>query len=128
MAYTKYQVNVPDITDSGQDVIDDARENLEALRDAVVAGIFPDWDMSVTAGTGSASEPQRIEWRKDGTGVLAIRAEITWGTSGGSDGNPTSVEYEFTGNRTASSPTWETMGTVSYTYDSDGNVTASSWA
>lgn len=127
MVYTPYVNNKPDIADAGQDVIDDSRENLEALRDAIMMGKIFDWDMTVTAGGGSASEPDEIAWRYQGTGDLEVRATITWGTAGGSDGNPVTIVYAFTGNRTAGTPTYDTIGTLTNTYDVNGEITSNSW-
>ena len=129
MPYTHYTDSKPAITDSGQDVVDDTRENLEALRDAVIAGRIPKWNMTVTNGSGgTALEPKNLEWRKGSSGNLALRATITWGTSGGSNGNPTTIVYHATGNRSNASPTWDSIGTLTMTYDTSGNARTGVWS
>ena len=128
MAYLPFVDNKPIVTDAGQDVVDDTRENLEALRDAVIMGTMPDWKMDVTIGTGTASEPQFIAWRNgNGSGDLEVRAEITWGTSGGPDGNPVTIDYDFTGDRTQGTPTYVQINIKSISYDGNGNVESEVW-
>lgn len=123
MAYTSFVDNKPDITDAGQDVIDDTRENIMALRDAIASGRLEDWDMTTSGGT--AEEPGVLQWRDgQGSGTDRVRATITWGTSGGADGNPTVIVYAFSINGS----TWDTIGTLTITYDANGNVTASAWS
>jgi len=129
MPYVPFVDNKPDIADAGQDVIDDIRENLEALRDSIAMGVMPNWDMDVTNGSGTAEEPQFIAWRNnDGAGDLEVRAEITWGTSGGSDGNPVTIDYDFTGDRTMGTPTYFQIAIRTISYDGNGNVTKEDWS
>ena len=117
----------PDISDSGQTVITETRENLEALRDGIMSGVMPNWDVTISPNGGTQAEPRRIEWRKDGNGVLALRASITWGTSGGADGNPTSISWQFTGNRTSGTPTWDALGTCTLSYNAGGDLVSVTW-
>ena len=125
MAYVPFVDNKPVISDDGDDVIDDIRENLMAARDGIVMGKMLDWDMAVTIGGGSAAEPASIEWRDgQGAGTDRIRATITWGTSGGADGNPTSIIWAFSVNGSV----YDTIGTETITYDVDSNITADTWA
>jgi hypothetical protein len=58
MVYTKFTPDTPIITDTGAEVIDDTRNNLMALRDAIVAGALVDWWMTPSGGT--AEEPAQI--------------------------------------------------------------------
>lgn len=126
MVYTKFTPDTPVIADTGAEVIDDTRYNLMALRDAIVAGVLVDWDMSQVVGGGSAEEPDEI-WYSSNSTTEAIRLDITWGTSGGEDGNPTVVVYYYTADDTPTI-TWETIGTLTYTYNSNGTVTATTWS
>jgi len=120
MVYTSFTEGKPDIVDTGGDVIDTTRENLMALRDAIVMGMLVSWDLSASGGT--AKEPTTLLYSK---GTERIRATVTWGTSGGSDGGPTSILWEYSAD---SGSTYDVIGTLSATFDVDGNVTASSWS
>lgn len=123
MVYTKFTPDTPVITDTGAEVIDDTRFNLMALRDAIVAGALVDWDMTATGGPADGSEPTQIMYD---TGTEWIRATITWGTTGGEDGNPKTVVYAYsTDNFVASN---EAIGTWTGTYNSDGYLTSSVWS
>jgi len=123
MAYVSFDSTVPNAaTQDGTDVCDAIRDNQEALRDAVVLGAMEDWDLTVTAGTGSASEPQYLTYDK---GAERLRATLTWGTTGGEDGNVTQSVYAYSSN---SGSSYDTIGTLAVSYDSNGNVTATTWS
>lgn len=125
MAYIDFVKGKPVIADDGDEVLNYTRENLMALRDAIVMGVFVDWDMTVTAGTGTAAEPQYILWRSgQDAGTDRVRATITWGSAGGADGNPTVILYQFSVNGSV----WDTIGTLTISYDVDANVTATDWS
>lgn len=121
MAYIPYVSDTPDIADTGAEVIDDTRQNLMALRDAVVAGALLDWDCTVTVGGGTAEEPDEIIYKN---GVEWLRLDITWGTTGGEDGNPTVIVYAYSAN---SGGLYDTIGTLTHTYNANGTVTATAW-
>ena len=120
MVYVPFVSDKPDIVDTGAQVIDDSRQNLMALRDAVVAGNLVGWAMAATGGT--PAEPTQILYSK---GTERIRLTITWGTTGGEDGNPVTVVYAYDGDAGAS---YDTIGTWTGTYDVDGNLTAEAWS
>lgn len=120
MVYVKFTPDTPVITDTGAEVIDDTRQNLMALRDAVVAGAMVDWNMAASGGT--AAEPTQILYSK---GTERVRLTITWGTTGGEDGNPVTVVYAYSAN---SGGAYDTIGTWSGTYDANGNLTAETWS
>ena len=120
MVYTKFTPDTPIISDTGAEVIDDTRFNLMALRDAIVAGALVDWAMAASGGT--AEEPTQILYSK---GTERIRLTITWGTTGGEDGNPTQVVYAYD---EASGASYDTIGTWTGTYDGSGNLTAEAWS
>ena len=125
MAYIDFVDNKPVISDDGDDVINDTRQNLMAVRDGVVMGKFLDWNMTVTVGGGSAEEPDSIEWRDgQGSGTDRLRATITWGSAGGADGNPTVILWEFSVNGSV----YDTLGTETITYDANSNITGKTWA
>lgn len=120
MVYVKYTPDTPVIADTGAEVVDDTRNNLMALRDAIVAGALVDWAMAATGGT--AAEPTQILYSK---GTERVRLQVTWGTTGGEDGNPTQVIYSYDGDAGAS---YDTIGTWTGTYDVNGNLTAEAWS
>ncbi len=120
MAYTQFEDNKPVDTDTGPDVIDDARNNLMALRDMVVMGAMPGWNVSKSGGT--TSQPAIIYWKN---GSEWIKAALTWGSSGGADGNVTQAVYSYSSN---SGSTYDTIGTETITYETDGSFKSSSWS
>jgi hypothetical protein len=120
MVYVPFVSDTPDITDTGAVVINNTRENLMALRDAIVAGALVDWDMAATGGT--AEEPTQILYSK---GTERVRLTVTWGTTGGEDGNPKTIVYAYDGDGGAS---YDTIGTWTGTYDASGNLTAETWS
>lgn len=123
MVYVPFVSDKPDIVDTGAIVINNTRENLMALRDAVVAGVLADWDMAATGGT--AEEPTQILYSKNDN-TEAIRLTITWGTTGGEDGNPKTIVYAYSTDDFGASN--EAIGTWTGTYDSSGNLTAETWS
>ena len=59
MAYTPFVDSKPVATDTGTVFADTARENLMAMRDAVVMGMMKGWAYAQVEGTGTASIQQR---------------------------------------------------------------------
>lgn len=121
-AYTDFLSDKPVIADNGDIVINNTRDNLMALRDGSVAGVMPGWNFTRTVGGGSDEEPDEIIYKN---GVEWIRLVITWGTSGGDVGNPTVVVYSYSAN---SGTLYHPMGTLTYTYNSNGTLTDSVWS
>ena len=122
MAYTDFEENKPVASDTGLVVVDNIRNNLMAMRDAVVAGTMYGWDFSKIDGTGTADQPQYMLYTK---GVEIIRLTFTWGTTGGADGNPTQIVYEYSAN---SGTDYDAIGTLSFTYDTDSNLITQVWS
>lgn len=122
MAYSGFQATKPDGADTGPNVVDDANRNDKALRDAIVALMFDDFEFSISAGTGSTRRPQYMFW-KNGSGGSApwIRAEITWGSSGGEKYNPTGIVWSYSGDGGGA---YDTIATQALTFDSNGDLTA----
>ena len=52
MAYTHYVDTTPLLSQDGDDAVDSMRNNMLALRDAVIAGAMVKWDATVTIGYG----------------------------------------------------------------------------
>lgn len=123
MVYVPFVPDTPDITDTGAIVINNTRENLMALRDAVVAGALKGWNMAATGGT--AEEPTQILYSDNAT-TEAIKLTITWGTTGGEDGNPKTIVYAYSADDFGASN--EAIGTWTGTYGSGGNLTAETWS
>ena len=125
MVYVAFVSDKPVIADDGDVVINNTRENLMALRDAVVAGALKGWDMTLTVGGGSDEEPDEIRYSNNGN-TEAIKLDITWGTTGGEDGNATVIVYSYSTDDFSVSD--EAMGTLTNTYNSNGTLTASVWS
>ena len=124
MVYTKFTPDKPNIADNGATVIDNTRQNLMALRDAIVSGALVDWWMTPSGGT--AAEPTQIIYEKTRTGNReAVRLTITWGTSGGAEGSPTTIVYAYASDWNGTSTTlgWNTIGTATMTYDNTAGPT-----
>ena len=122
MAYTQYDIDKPDGTETGPQVVTSMRENMQALTDAIVSGMFYGWDFSQAAGTGTEEQPQYVYY-KNGTDWL--RGEYTWGTSGGGDGAVTQAVWSRSYD---SGSNYDTIGTVTYTFSSAGKVTATTYS
>ena len=122
MVYTKFTPDKPVIADTGAEVIDYTRDNLMALRDAIVAGALVNWDMAASGGT--AAEPAQLLYSNN-SNTEAIKLLITWGTTGGEDGNPTSIVYRYSSDDFSTVD--DIIGTWGGTYDANGNLTAETW-
>lgn len=120
MTYTAFDPSKPTTAQTRQAAIDSIRYNLLASRDAVITGAFAGWNYSVSGGT--ADQPGTT-FRKNGTEWL--RAVLSWGTSGGGNGNVTQAVYAYSLN---SGTAWDTIGTLAITYDGDGNITETTWS
>lgn len=126
MAYTQFTDNKPVDTDTGPNVVDDTRNNLMALRDMVVMGAMPGWDFSENHdSSGDPSQPDYLLWSKNDN-TEAIKAILTWGISGGEDGNVTMAVYHYSTDDFSSSD--EIIGTETITYYTDGSVKTMIWS
>lgn len=120
MAYTQFAKDKPVLADTGAVVVDSTRQNLMALRDAVLMGIAQGWTLAVSGGT--AEQPGVITYSN---GVERLRLTVTWGSSGGALGNPSTIVYAYSGN---SGTLYENIGTATMTYDASGNMTGIAWS
>lgn len=118
MAYVPFENGVPVSTDNGDTVVADIAKNLAALRDGLVIGGMPGWNYSKLNGTGTAAEPQYIYYANS---TMKIRGTLTW-----SDGNVTTVLWEFSTDSGSTYP--DTIGTETISYDIDSNVNTITWS
>lgn len=126
MTYAAADFSKPTTAQTRQAAIDDIRENLLALRDVLVAaGLLPGWDYSVSGGT--ADQPAVIYFKR---GTEWVRIDLTWGTSGGADGNVTKAAYYYSSN---SGGAWDAMADIAgeyvahLSYDASANLTTLTW-
>lgn len=130
MAYEYLQPTKPTTagspTPTRQASIDATRQNIVALRDILVAlGVVQGFDYSVSGGT--AEEPAELYFKK---GVEWIKVVLTWGTTGGEDGNVTKAAYYYSSNSGGAYDAMVDDGgeyVLTLTYDSNGNCTGTSW-
>ncbi len=117
MPYTAFDQTKPDAaTQNGTAFGTSTRSNLNAIRDAcIMGGGFPGWNMSKSGG--SASEPAQIIYAK---GTERVRASLTW-----AGGLVTQSVYAYSAN---SGGLYETIGTVTLTWDGSNNLTSTTWS
>ena len=122
MAYIPHDPATPVGTQTGPVALTSVRTNLNALRDAIIigGGGFAGFNYSVSGGT--ADEPAIIYFKKS---AEWIKAALTWGTTGGEDGNVTVAVYSYSSN---SGGAYDTIGTETIAYDANGNITATTWS
>lgn len=121
MAYTAFDGSKPDPTTQGITAYSQAiRDNEQALRDAVVAGAMAGWDMAQSGGT--AEQPASIFFTKS---AEIVKLELTWGSSGGENGNVTQIVLKYSSNGGGA---YDTIGTATFTYDSNAYCTAITWS
>lgn len=80
---------------------------------------------TVASGTISAatrSNPEIVLYTK---GTEIIKGELTWGTTGGSNGNVTAGVFYYSND---SGATWATIGTLTITWDSNGYFVTGIWS
>lgn len=127
MTYASLDVAKPDASSqNGTQFAMSTRDNLRALRDALVAtGIVQGFDYSTSGGT--AEQPATLYYKRSTEWMKVV---LTWGTSGGESGNVTKAAYYYSSD---SGSTYSNMAdaagkyVVTLTYDSNGNCTATTW-
>jgi hypothetical protein len=128
MTYTAYDPALPDAaTQNGTAFAGSTRANLQAMRDVIVAmGGMPGFNYSVSGGT--AEQPASLFYKR---GAEWIKVDLTWGTTGGADGNVTKAAYYYS---STSGGAYDGMvdGAGNYvqamSYDSNGNLTTTTWS
>lgn len=125
MAYNPFDNSKPVIGDDGNIVIDEVRENLMALRDAVVAGgaSLKDFDLAVSGGT--PEEPTTHIYTHKVDTNIKVKCVVVWGTAGGSLGSITSAALSLS---VDSGAVYDPIGTKTFTYDVNGNLTGATWS
>lgn len=116
----------PVTSDTRQASIDFIKNNGVALWSMLGgAGLAPGWAMAPSGGT--ADQPAVVTFSYL---TLRVRQTLTWGTSGGEAGNVVKVVYEWSDD---SGATYDALDDESgnyvqtITYDTAGNVTATTW-
>lgn len=136
MAYQVFDQTLPDpSTQNGLTAFDSTRENLAAVRDAIIStGFFPGWNAEMQNSNGSTppttpEQPDQVVYSK---GTERIKLAFTWGTVGGEAGNVTVVVASYSSN---SGGLYEPMGTTGYplgtltlSYDAAGNFLSQAWS
>lgn len=122
-SYTAFDATKPAGTQTGTQFATSANANDVALWYAVVGGgQVPSFVMSQTIGTGTAEQPQYWYWTDS---AQIVRATNTWGSSGGASGNLTQIVWDVSQDTGA---TYANVCTQAFTYDANGNLTATSGA
>lgn len=96
------------------------RDQQTFLRACIVSGTLAGYNGALSGGT--ATQPTQCLYSK---GVERVKAGCTWGTVGGAINNPEVIAYTYSSD---SGATWATIGTLTYTFDASGNVTAWAWS
>lgn len=127
MAYTILDNSNPAVSQAGTAAIPSALANDKALRDAILMGQMAGFAFSVSGGT--ASEPAIMYWKNATTSVW-LRATLTWGTTGGENGQLKTIVWDLSINAGSDYTTAPggNIGTETLSYDSSGNLTATTIA
>lgn len=121
MAYTHFSSTTPAASQDGVDVPASALANDKASRDAIIIGAVHGFLFSASGGT--AAEPAFWFWKN---GTTWLRAALTWGTTGGEDGNPTTIVWALSINSGSDYTTAPggAIDTQTFTWDGNGELTA----
>ena len=123
MAYEHYEDGYPAPNlQNGLSAFDSTRKNLDALRDSVVAGIMPGWNYAIGIGSGNTSQPSRMHYTK---GTESIKLELSWGRSGGAEGNVTQCTISYSPNPVTEA--YSVIGIMGIVYNSRGMAITATW-
>lgn len=151
MPYTQFDTGSPVASQTKQQVIDKTRENLMALRDAVIIGMAAGWSLSVfdgpaagvtftsvlttesatlptigsTASTAPANyaQPTLLYHRTTALNSAGERFMMRMGWN--ANGYPDKIRYYYTSNYVTTIPSF--IGRETITYDASNNVTGITW-
>ena len=116
-AYVDFDPAQPDQSvDAGVAFGGDLLNNLAALRDATISGLFKGYTYSQSGGT--AERPTDVRFTK---GAHIVRHTITWTDTGGGAYQATTVAIDRS---LDTGGTWDAIQTIVLTYDGSGNLTA----
>lgn len=126
MAYSPLDTARPVVTGTRTAEIDKTRRNIVALRDMIAAiGMAPGFDYSIASGT--AEQPTAVNFKRGSEWIVLW---LTWGTTGGADGNVTKIVFWYTANAGGS---YDGMAddagkfVLSLAYDAAGNLSTTTW-
>ena len=135
MPYIPFNNAKPDPTESIAQITTDVRTNFAAVRDwIVIACGLPGWSGEALGADGTtpptdATQPEQWIWRR---GTERIRAQLTYGDAGGSQGCVVSAVFSYSPD---GGQTWQLMadddypnGTLTIDYDADSNVIGYHWS
>jgi hypothetical protein len=123
MPWTDLDLSVPDdSTQNGSQAVQSIQDNQHALWNFIMMGAVKGMNFSVTVGGGTAEQPDTFTWSN---GVNRLKAAITWGAVSGSTGNFSSIDWSVSQDNGGS---YDPVCTQAFTYDSNGNLTATSGA
>jgi hypothetical protein len=117
MSYTPFDASKPNPANTRTSDINAIRTNECALRDAIIWGAIPGYDYSYVAGTGTDDEPQYYYFKNGNTWIRLIN---TW------SGDKITVmvgELSIDGGSN-----YETIKTLTITFDAYDRVTAAVWS
>jgi hypothetical protein len=117
--FTRFNAATPVITDTRQDAIDGIRYNQLAtyVNAALNGGVG--WHGMIVQEDANGNAISGITKNADDT--VAVKVEWTYDVTGDNCDTATFSYSEDNG------ATWEEIGTITYTYDANGNITASQW-
>ena len=125
MPYAAFDKNKPSGASNGTVTTQEIRDNLMALRDAVVTGGIPGFNCAASGGT----EDQRLQYLFTGTGVNAaerVKVTVVWGTTGGATGNPETITFTYSSDSGVSYPI--TIGVLTVVYTANGYFSSYTWS
>lgn len=122
MAYDLFDYAKPNTSQTRQATIDDSRKNLMALRDGVLMGLMPQWNLAVrntadTSATPDFSIPELLVYSNSAERLYLY---MTWDVNG----YVTKIIYKYSPD---SGSNKELIGREEITYDISYNVTATTW-
>jgi hypothetical protein len=118
MAYVPFDLTHPDLTDGRTVEINTIRANLAALLDMCIfgGGVVPGFAYSWSGGT--ADQPT-LQYYKNGN--YWIKLAYTWNA----DSTPATVVCSVS---TDGGSNYDSAGTLTFTWDGDGNLTSTAWS